>query len=68
MEIVETKTFLRLKFSVSSRLRLLRLQIFKSIKTETFPGLKLRGFLDRDFPRLGKNCRDRDFFETLVDL
>ena len=45
-----------------------RLQIFKSIETETFPRLQFRVFRDRDFPRLGKSCRDRDFFETLVDL
>ena len=45
-----------------------RLQIFKSLETETFPRLQFRFFRDRDFPRLGKSCRDRDFFETLADL
>ena len=45
-----------------------RLQIFKSLETETFPRLQFRVFRDRDFPRLGKSCRDRDFFETLADL
>ena len=45
-----------------------RLQILKSIETETFPRLQFRVFWDRDFLRLGKSCRDRDFFETLVDL
>ena len=45
-----------------------RLQIFKSLETETFPRLQFRVFRDRDFPRLGKSCQDRDFFETLADL
>ena len=45
-----------------------RLQIFKSLETETFPRLQFRVFRDRDFPRLGKSCRDQDFFETLIDL
>ena len=45
-----------------------RLQIFKSLETETFPRLQFRVFRDRDFPRLGKSCWDRDFFETLADL
>ena len=57
----EFETFSRLNFSVPPRLRL---QIFKSNKTE----FSKNAILDFLRPRFGKNCQDRDFFETLPDL
>ena len=38
-----------------------RLQIFKSNETKTFPRLQFWIIRDRDFPRIGKNCRNQEF-------
>ena len=52
MEIVETETFSRLKFSVSSRPRLFETANFQISRTETFPRLQFRVFRDRDSARV----------------